>query len=189
LASAVNQLAGFEASRARLLQLDWSAYRYIHIATHGYLDARIPELSALVLSAYDEQGNPINSAFRAADLATLTLRAEVAFFSGCDTALGKDVLNEGMVGISYTTLARGAGSVVASLWQVPDEIGAGLMTEFYRHLMKETTSPVTALSESMRSVLKRNPAADPALWAAFQVSVANMARVTPETGGHAQSLF
>jgi CHAT domain-containing protein len=175
-APAVDAFAGFQATRTRLLQLDWSRYRYIHIASHGHVDARMPQLSALVLSAYDEHGEPIEDALRAADLEALTLTAEVAVFSGCDTALGKEVLSEGMVGIGYATLARGAGAVVSSLWPVPDEMGANLMTEFYRHLLRDSMQPAPALSASMRSVLRRNPAADPALWAAFQVSVANMAR-------------
>ena len=96
-ATAVDAFAGFEATRTRLLQLDWSHYRYIHIASHGHLDARMPQLSALVLSAYDERGEPIEDALRAADLEALTLNAEVVVFSGCDTALGKEVLSEGMV--------------------------------------------------------------------------------------------
>lgn len=170
----VESLAGVEATRERLLQLDWSRYRFIHIATHGYLDAHMPQLSALVLSTYDQHGERIESSLRSADLSTLTLGADMAVFTGCETALGKEVLSEGMVGIAYATLARGAGAVVSSLWQVPDEIGAPFMTELYRHLVSDSMSPTAALSASMRSVLRRNPSADPALWAAFQVSVLRM---------------
>jgi CHAT domain-containing protein/tetratricopeptide (TPR) repeat protein len=147
-ATAVDAFAGFGATRTRLLQLDWSRYRYIHIASHGRVDARMPQLSALVLSAYDERGEPIEDALRAADLEALTLSAEVVVFSGCDTALGKEVLSEGMVGIGYATLARGAGAVVSSLWPVPDEMGADLVTEFYRHLVRDSMQPVPALSAS-----------------------------------------
>jgi CHAT domain-containing protein/tetratricopeptide (TPR) repeat protein len=172
----VDALQGFDASRDRLLKLDWSGYRFIHIATHGYSDARIPQLSAAVLSSYDERGERIAGALRAADISSMTLKADVAVFSGCETALGKEVLDEGMVGITYATLARGAGAVVSSLWQVPDEISANLMTEFYRHLISDSMSPATALSTSMRSILDRNASADPALWAAFQVSVVSLAQ-------------
>lgn len=171
----VDSFTGFDASRDRLLQLDWSQYRFIHIASHGHVDAQMPQLSALMLSAYDRRAEPIEAALRSADVSSLNLAADVAVFSGCDTALGKEVLNEGMVGIAYVALARGAGAVVSSLWQVPDETGSDLMTDFYRHMLRDSMSPVTALSASMRSVLKRNPSADPALWAAFHVSVAGVA--------------
>lgn len=187
-AADIDSLSGVEASRERLLRLDWSQYRYIHIASHGYVDARMPQLSAVILSGYDERGEPIDAAVRAADLSTLTLSADVAVFSGCDTALGKEVLNEGMVGVAYAALARGAGAVVSSLWQVSDEISASLMTEFYRHLVRDSMNPVTSLSTSMRSLVSRNPSADPALWAAFQVSVVTIERLGPAAGGDAIAL-
>jgi CHAT domain-containing protein len=170
----VEALNGFQASRERLLHLDWSKYRYIHIASHGEIDASMPQLSALILSAYDEHGRPIDGTLRAADLSQLNLNADVAVFSGCDTALGKVVLNEGIVGITYAALARGAHAVVSSLWQVPDERSEHLMTEFYGHLIRDSMSPASAWSASMRSVLDRNALADPALWAAFQVSVSSI---------------
>jgi CHAT domain-containing protein len=170
-AAAVDALDGIDATRSRILALDWSRYRFIHIASHGHTDARIPQLSALILSSYDSRGQRIEDAFRAADMAGLNVNAEVVVFSGCDTALGKEILNEGMVGLTYTTLARGAGAVVSSLWQVPDERTANLMTEFYRHLIQDSMSPASALAAAMRSVLRRNPSADPVMWAAFQVGV------------------
>lgn len=170
----VDSFSGLQATRERLLQLDWSRYRFIHIASHGHVDARMPQLSSLVLSAYDQNGARIEDALRAADLSALTLSAEVAVFSGCDTALGREVLSEGMIGIAYDTLARGAGAVVSSLWQVPDEIDATLMTEFYRQLVHGSMDPARALSAAMRSVVAGNPRSDPALWAAFQVSVVTM---------------
>jgi len=60
---------------------------------------------------------------------------------------------------------------VASLWPVPDEVSARLMTEFYRHMLRETMGPEAALGMAMRSMASREASADPALWAAFQVSV------------------
>jgi CHAT domain-containing protein len=170
----VEELIGVDATRARLLALDWSKYRYIHIAAHGVVDAQVPQLSALMLGAYDASGNAVDGAVRVADLSLQSLRAEVAVFSACDTALGREVPSEGLVGISSTVLARGAHAVVASLWPVSDEIGARLMTEFYRHLLHDSMSPAAALGAAMRSVVSRDGSADPALWAAFQISVSTL---------------
>jgi len=167
----VDQLVGLNATRERLLSLDWSKYRFIHIATHGIVDAQVPQLSALILGSYDASGNVVDGAVRVADLSLQTLKADVAVFSACDTALGRQVPSEGLVGISSTVLARGARAVVASLWPVSDEIGARLMTEFYRHLLHDSMSAPGALGAAMRSVVSRDGSADPALWAAFQVSV------------------
>ncbi len=167
----VDQLTGLNATRERLLSLDWSKYRFIHIAAHGIVDAQVPQLSALILGSYDASGEVVDGAVRVADLSLQRLTADVAVFSACDTALGKEVLSEGLVGIGSTTLARGARAVVASLWPVSDEIGARLMTEFYRRLLYDSMSPPAALGAAMRSVVSRDGSADPALWAAFQVSV------------------
>lgn len=169
----VDELTGLDATRERLLSLDWSKYRFIHIATHGTLDAQVPELSALMLGSYDAGGAVVDGAVRVADLSTRTLNAEVAVFSACETALGKAVPSEGLVGLGSTVLARGARAVVASLWPVSDEIGAQLMTEFYRRLLHDSMGPAAALGASMRSALSRDAAADPALWAAFQVTTIN----------------
>jgi CHAT domain-containing protein len=178
----VDLLIGLDATRDRLLSLDWSAYRYIHIATHGVVDAQVPELSALVLGSYDARGKVADGAVRVADISLQTLAADVVVLSGCETALGKEVRSEGLVGLASTMLARGARAVVASLWPVPDESGARLMTEFYRHLLKDSLSPETALGDAMQSVVSRDRSADPALWAAFQVSVAALGPAQPSSG-------
>ncbi len=170
----VDQLIGLDATRARFLALDWSGYRFIHIAAHGMVDAKIPQLSALILGAYDVTGQAVDGAVWAADISVRTLTADVAVFSACDTAVGREVLSEGLVGIGYTTLARGARAVVASLWPAADEMSAQLMTEFYRHLLRDSMNAPAALSSAMRSVLARDSAADPALWAPFQVSIATL---------------
>jgi CHAT domain-containing protein len=87
------------------------------------------------------------------------------------------------VGISSTVLARGARAVVASLWPVSDEIGAKLMTEFYRHLLRDSMSAPAALAAAMRSVVSRESAADPALWAAYQVFVVALGPGRPSRNG------
>jgi CHAT domain-containing protein len=84
----------------------------------------------------------------------------------CDTALGTQLAGEGPFGISSTVLARGARAVIAF-----DQMSAQLMTDLYHYLLHDSLSPPSALAAAMRAVLARDPAADPALWAAFQVSV------------------
>ena len=176
----VHELIGVAATRDRLLALDWSQYRFIHIATHGVVDAQVPALSALVLGSYDASGEVTpDREVRVADMALQRLTAEVAVLSGCETALGTEVRSEGLVGMSSTMLARGARAVVASLWPVPDEIGARLMTDFYEHMLHEAMAPEAALSAVMRSMAARERSADPALWAAFQVSVVGLGPALP----------
>jgi len=177
-AADVDELIGLQATRTRLLATDWSQYQFIHIATHGIADAQVPELSALILGSYDEGGPVADRAVRVADVSLKTLTAEVAVLSACETALGKEVRSDGLVGMSSTMLARGARAVVASLWPVPDELGARLMTEFYQHMLHDSMRPEAALGTAMRSMVLRDRPVDPALWAAFQLSVGTLGRPT-----------
>lgn len=176
----VDELIGLDATRERLLGMDWSQYQFIHIATHGIVDAQVPELSALILGSYDERGPVTDRAVRVADVSLKALTADVAVLSACETALGKEVRSDGLVGMSSTMLARGARAVVASLWPVPDELGARLMTDFYRHMLHDSMSPQAALAAAMRSMALRDRPVDPALWAAFQVSVGTLP--APQSG-------
>jgi len=173
-ASQVDEFSGAAATRARLLAVDWPKYRIIHLASHAMVDSAMPQLSALLLGAYDEHGLQVEQEVRAADLESLSLRADVVTLSACDTAVGRDIVGEGAVGLASTTLARGAGAVLASLWPSSDEISARLMTEFYRGLLIRHELPLGALGSAMRSMLARNPAADPAFWAVYQLSIGRL---------------
>ena len=166
----IDRLEGFAATRAEFLQARLDHYRFIHIASHGIADSEIPQLSALILSTIDRQGRPIDGQVFAADLVNTRLNAEVVVLSACETALGKEVVGEGLIGLRYVMLARGARSVVASLWQVPDRAAAELMASFYASLLRDDLSVVAASGAAMRAMLS-GQLQDPALWGAFAVVV------------------
>jgi CHAT domain-containing protein len=168
----VDVLEGFDATRANVLAQNLTQYRFIHIASHGFIDSEIPQLSALVLGAWDRNGRVADQYVRAGDLLARTFDAEVVVLSACDTALGRQVAGEGLVGLRYAALARGARSVVASLWPVSDAIAADLMTDMYRYITVDGYPVATALSAAIRAALARTPALDPALWGPFAVYVA-----------------
>jgi CHAT domain-containing protein/tetratricopeptide (TPR) repeat protein len=180
----VDMLEGSGAIRANLLAKDLRTYRFIHIATHGVVDAEIPQLSALILGKYDAHGAVSDPFVRVDDLLARTFNAQAVVLSACDTALGKEFAGEGIIGLRYAALARGAHAVVASLWSVSDGISADLMTDMYRHMTSpkntENGMPVqsdsrevsAALTAAMRHVLGQTPTLDPALWAPYMVYVA-----------------
>ncbi len=169
----VDRLEGFDATRANVLAQDFAAYRFIHIASHGIIDSEIPQLSALILGAWDRNGRVTDQYVRAGDLLNRTFDAEVVVLSACDTALGRAFAGEGLIGLRYAALARGARSVVGSLWPVSDAIAADLMTDMYRYITADGQRVEMALSAAIRTTLARTPALDPALWGPFAVYVAN----------------
>ncbi len=168
----VELLEGFDATRANVLAHNLASYRFIHFASHGIIDSEIPQLSALILGAWDRHGPVKDQYVRAGDLLARTFDAEVVVLSACDTALGRQFAGEGLVGLQFAVLARGARSVVASLWPVPDAIAADLMTGMYRYITVDGYPVAAALSAAIRAELARSPSLDPALWGPFAVYAA-----------------
>jgi CHAT domain-containing protein len=87
--------------------------------------------------------------------------------SACQTALGKDVRGEGLVGLTRAFLYAGSPAVVASLWTVPDRSTAELMRQFYHGMLKENLRPAAALRQAQIALWKDSRWARPYYWAAF----------------------
>jgi len=169
---AVEVLSGFDASRDSVLGRDLGKYDILHFATHAVADTEAPQLSALVLSTLDVQGKPRVGEVFAGDLADKRLGASLVVFSGCETALGRAEAGEGLLSLRYAAHASGARAVIASLWPVEDAAGARLMGDLYADVIGRKASPLAALSRAMRT--GRKSWNDPALWAAFDVSIAGL---------------
>lgn len=157
----------FGASRTTVLAGALSGYRMVHFATHGVLDSARPSLSSLVLSLVDERGAPINGYLRLHDIYNLRLDADLVVLSACQTALGKEIRGEGLVGLTRAFMYAGAPRVVASLWEVNDVATAELMKAFYRGMLRQRLAPAAALRAAQLE-LSRNPRwASPYYWAGF----------------------
>ena len=159
----------FQASRATALGAELNQYRILHFATHGLLNSQHPELSGLVLSLVDENGQPQDGFLRLHDIYNLNLGAELVVLSACRTALGKEINGEGLIGLTRGFMYAGAKSVIASLWDVKDEATAELMKRFYQNLLKQGQRPAAALRAAQISVLQENRWAAPYFWAGFTI--------------------
>lgn len=158
---------GFDASVKNIQQTDLSSFRILHFATHGLLNTANPELSGLAFSLYDENGKPQNGFLDLNDIYNLNLSSDMVVLSACQTALGKDVRGEGLIGISRGFLYAGAQRVVASLWKVDDSATAEFMKLFYRnHLQKEMPAS-GALSAAKIEMKKIHRYRSPYYWGAF----------------------
>ena len=157
----------FDATRVSGTADVLSQYRYVHFATHGYLDTQRPSLSAIVLSLVDQQGKPQDGFLRAHDIYNLNLPAELVVLSACQTGLGKDIKGEGLVGLTQGFMYAGARRVVVSLWNVNDKATADLMTRFYRGMLRENLTPASALRAAQIEMWKQKQWQSPYYWAAF----------------------
>ena len=157
----------FQASRATALDPALGQYRYLHFATHGYLDSERPGLSALLFSMVDAQGKPRNGFLRANDIYNLKLPAELVVLSACQTGLGKEIKGEGLVGLTRGFMYAGAARVVVSLWSVNDKATSELMTKFYQKMLKQGERPAAALRAAQVEMWKQKQWQSPYYWAAF----------------------
>jgi CHAT domain-containing protein/Tfp pilus assembly protein PilF len=157
----------FAADRRLALSGKLSEYRILHFATHGFLNNKIPALSGLVFSLVDEHGRPRNGFLRLHEIYNLKLNADLVVLSGCQTALGRDINGEGLIGLTRGFMHAGAPRVVASLWNVNDQATANLMKLFYQRMLKDGLSPAAALQAAQVAMWKTEPNAVPYRWGAF----------------------
>ncbi|HJQ67371.1 MAG TPA: tetratricopeptide repeat protein [Blastocatellia bacterium] len=158
---------GFEASRETASSPDLGRYRIIHFATHGLLNNEHPELSGIVLSLVDNQGKPQNGFFRLYDVYNMNLGAELVVLSACQTALGKQVKGEGLIGLTRGFMYAGSARVMASLWRVEDEATAEMMKRFYEGMIKENQRPAAALRRAQEWMQRQRRWSAPYYWAGF----------------------
>ena len=159
----------FDASRAAALGAELGQYQVVHFATHGVFDDENPGLSGLILSLYDERGQPQDGFLRLHDIYNLRLPAELVVLSACSTALGRQLKGEGLIGIVRGFFYAGAKRVVASLWKVDDDATGELMRRFYVEMLQAKRSPAAALRQAQLEMWRQDRWRAPFYWAAFSL--------------------
>jgi CHAT domain-containing protein len=158
---------GLNANREAVLSGKLRDYRFLHFATHAVADTRTPELSGLMLSQVDAAGHPQEGFLGLSDIYELDLNADLVVLSGCQTALGKEVRGEGLMGLTRGFQYAGVPRVVASLWKVDDRATAELMTRFYKEMWQGNLTAAAALTAAQRSLRQNLRYRDPYSWAGF----------------------
>lgn len=160
-------LTGVQANQQFVEGGGLNGYSVVHFATHGVIDADLPELSGLILTQ-DAENNEV-SYLRPHQIAVLNLDADLVVLSGCETGIGKSIGSEGSLSLSRPFLVAGAKQVVSSLWQVSDRATAVLMERFYFHLLKENQSAELALRSAQQWMREQSQWEHPYFWAGFVV--------------------
>ena len=146
--------------------------RLVHFAGHGLLDERFPLNSALALTLPEHpaegQDNGLLQAWEIFE--SMRLDADLVTLSACDTALGKEMGGEGLVGLTRAFQYAGARSVLASLWGVADYSTAGFMKSFYGHLRAGKPKDEALRAAQIDQIRKKGGSSHPFFWAAFELS-------------------
>jgi CHAT domain-containing protein len=163
------QALDFDASLAAVRDPKLADFRIVHFATHGLMNSRDPRLSGLVFSLVDRQGRPQNGFLRAGEVANLNLGADLVVLSACQTALGKELRGEGLLGLARAFMYAGAPRVIASLWQVADSATTDLMASFYQALLRDRLLAGEALRSAKLRLLRNSLRSAPYYWAGFSL--------------------
>jgi len=138
---------------------------YLHFATHGLVDERLPKLSGLALYAGDATKD--DGFLQLYEIEDLKLNADLITLSACSTALGEHIAGYGIRGLTRGFIHAGASSVVASLWNVEDESTALLMESFYKDLLRGRSDKASALRSSKLELMEDDRYGAPYFWGGF----------------------
>jgi CHAT domain-containing protein len=157
----------FNATRETLADHAVEDFEILHLATHGVINAEHPELSGILLGMVDRNGNKQDGFLALNDIYRLNLSARLTVLSACETALGKNVQGEGLVGLTRGFMFAGSKSVIASLWKVDDRATADLMGHFYQGMLRDGLAPAAALRSAKTSIRQQRVWRAPYFWAGF----------------------
>jgi CHAT domain-containing protein/tetratricopeptide (TPR) repeat protein len=141
-------------------------YRYIHFASHGFVDEIHPLRSGILFSR-DAQSTE-DGVLQLGEIMRLKLNADLVTLSACSTGLGRLVNGEGILGLTRAFFYAGARNVTVSLWNVNDSSTSALMKAFYQNLNRGLPKSA-ALRQAKLRLLRGQEAAwhHPYYWASF----------------------
>lgn len=151
-----------------------SGYRYVHIATHGFVNTETPELSGILLAKDDHSSE--DGVLYLGEIYNLQLQSNMVVLSACETGLGQITEGEGVIGLSRAFLYAGTKNLVVSLWKVADESTSELMIDFYDIFLSqlfenEEENAIFRYAPSLRSakmkMIENGVYAHPYYWSPF----------------------
>ncbi|TAH22519.1 MAG: CHAT domain-containing protein [Cytophagales bacterium] len=155
-----------KATEEVLKSLQLKDYKYIHFATHGFVNTQNPALSGIML--YKKETNQEDGILHSSEVYNLKLNTDLVVLSACETGLGKVIKGEGVIGLSRSFLYAGAKNMMVSLWKVNDEATKELVVDFYQKLEKgKNVSKAEALRKAKLNFLKSKKYAMPYYWNGF----------------------
>jgi len=157
---------GPDASRENLQSIESRNAKVLHIASHGYFDPSSPDNIGFALSA---ENNSEQAGFiTLSELFSYQFSNQLVVINGCDTAMGKQMSGEGMLGLSRGFLSQGAGHVISTLWPVSDKASALFMGLFYQKLHESENIDI-ALAHAQKQ-LRFSPGFNhPFYWAPYSL--------------------
>lgn len=155
-------LQGSSGTKAEFQNLA-NDFEVLHLATHGTIDPQNPGQSYLSFAQDTTDGR-----LHVYELENMSLNAELAILSACETGSGNYVSGEGVMSLARGFTYAGVPSILMSLWKVDDRSGTELISGFYERLSGESDKAL-ALQSAKLNYLKNADQlhAHPYFWSQF----------------------
>jgi CHAT domain-containing protein/tetratricopeptide (TPR) repeat protein len=166
-------LTGADASLSMVRAALRSNPSVIHFATHvvtgpGYYS------SGLIALSLDRSG--AMELLGPAEIVAHPIAPGLVVLNGCHSGQGEALPGTGLMGLTRAWIGAGARSVIATRWDIPDELGAAIMVEFYQALRANPErGPAFALQQAQLKLSKtrasntQTSVNSPAVWGAYFV--------------------
>jgi CHAT domain-containing protein len=141
-------------------------YSFVHIATHGYINERHPQLSMLLFSQPRDSTTKEDGVLYGAETYNLDLNIDLLVLSSCESGIGKLVKGEGIMAMTRGFFYSGATNIIFSLWKVYDRQTSDLMREFYRYVLTGETFS-SSLRKAKLTMIADRRTAFPSKWSGF----------------------
>lgn len=164
-------VSGSDATARALLSRQMLDARVLHIASHGYFSEKTPDVVGIA-TAYTED-SAASGFVSLSQFSSTPIFSNLVVISGCETSLGKEFAGEGFNGLTRGVLGQGAGSVIGTLWSIPDKPSADFMKLFYRYLKESNGDAVSSISKVKREFANGGDYQSPYYWAGFVLTGAD----------------
>ena len=141
-------------------------YRYVHVATHGFINETTPQLSGLVFSDVGCDSSSEDGVLYSGETFNLALTADLVVLSSCESGMGKLVTGEGLMSLTRGFLYSGAANIMVSLWKVSDKHTRNFMIDFYKQVLSGQSFS-QAMRSSKQAMIKNPATAAPRVWSGY----------------------
>jgi CHAT domain-containing protein len=160
---------GPQASEANLADPGVRAAEVLLFATHGLVGGELEGIAEPALILSPPAGGAGDGVLTASEIARLDLAADWVILTACDSAAGFEGGAPAFSGLVSAFRFAGGGSVLATHWQVRDDVAAYVASEMLRHYRKHGDK-ARALQHAITRLRRDSglPGADsPDIWAPF----------------------
>jgi CHAT domain-containing protein len=166
-----------ENATEHMFKTSVSNSKYIHVATHGFINKLEPSFSGLLFYDYLPRHQNISPGkfnriveqndgiLYLNELYNLDINAELAVISACEGGNGKFENSEGIISLARGLIYSGVDNIIISLFKIPDKHTKDLMIYFYKKVISGYTFAEALRMAKLHIIESRN--SFPKIWGGF----------------------